>query len=122
MKVNALMKEISTRRAQTARQRIAQVRVTLGNVDLLCSGTLSERMIKCAKLNCRCPTDPAARHGPSYEWRHVRGSKIAQRYVTPQQAQALGQAIDSYRLAKKLLRSWEENIERLIDADYPPQP
>lgn len=117
-----MAKKISPRRAETARQRIEQIRATLGRIDLLCSGTLSQRMMKCGKPTCRCQTDPAARHGPYYEWRHMRGSKIAQRYVTPQQAQVLRQAIDNYRLVKKLLRSWEEDTERLIDADYPPQP
>jgi hypothetical protein len=114
--------KIATRRADAARQRIEQIHTTLGRIDLLCSGTLSERMMKCGKPNCGCATDPAARHGPYYEWRHMRGTKIAQRYLTSQQAQVLRQAIDNYHLVKKLLRSWEENTERLIDADYPPQP
>jgi len=112
----------STRRAAAARRRIEQIRAALGRIDLLCSGTLSERMMKCGKPNCGCATDPAARHGPYYEWRHMCGSKVAQRYVSPQQAQILRQAIDNYRLVKKLLRSWEEDTERLIDADYSPQP
>ena len=44
------------------------------------------------------------------------------RYVSEQQAQVLRQAIDNYRLVKKLLRDWEENTERLIDAEQPDQP
>jgi hypothetical protein len=28
-------------------------------------------------------------------------------------------AIDNYRQVKKLLREWEENTERLIDAEQP---
>jgi hypothetical protein len=112
----------SARRAAAARHRIEQIRAALGRIDLLCSGTLSERMMKCGKPNCACATDAAARHGPYYEWRHMRGSKVAQRYMSSQQAQVLRQAIDNYRLVKKLLRSWEEDTERLIDADYPPQP
>jgi hypothetical protein len=52
----------------------------------------------------------------------MRGSKITQRYVTAEQAQVLRQAIDNYRLVKKILRSWEEESERLIDANFPPQP
>jgi len=117
-----LAKKISARRVQTAHERIERIRTDLGHIDLLCSGTLSERMMKCGKPSCRCQTDPAARHGPYYEWRHMRGSKIAQRYVTAEQAQVLRQAIDNYRLVKKLLRSWEEESERLIDANFPPQP
>jgi hypothetical protein len=117
-----LAKKISARRVQTAHACIERIRTDLGHIDLLCSGTLSERMMKCGKPSCRCQTDPAARHGPYYEWRHMRGSKITQRYVTAEQAQVLRQAIDNYRLVKKILRSWEEESERLIDANFPPQP
>ena len=64
----------------------------------------------------------AARHGPYYEWRRMRAGKLVHRYVTEQQAQILRQAIDNYRQVKTLLRQWEENTERLIDAKQPPQP
>ena len=116
-----MAKKFAAHRAEAARQRIAQVRATLGRIELVCSGTLSERMMKCGKPNCRCATDPSARHGPYYEWGRMRGGKIVHRYLTPQQAQVLRQAIDNYRQVKKLLRSWEEDTERLIDADHPPQ-
>jgi len=117
-----LAKKISSARTQTARKRIEQIRADLGRIDLLCSGTLSERMMKCGKSTCRCQTDPAARHGPYYQWRHMRDNKIAQRYVTAEQAPVLRQAIENHRLVLELLRSWEEQTERLIDANYPPQP
>ena len=112
----------STKRTDAARQRIAELRATLSRIELLCSGTLSERMMKCGKPNCRCATDPSARHGPYYEWGRMRAGKIAHRYVTPEQAKALRQAIDNYRQVKKLLRAWEADSERLIDADYPTKP
>ena len=40
----------------------------------------------------------------------------------PQQAQLLQQAIDNQRHAKKLMRAWEEQTERLIDLEAPRQP
>jgi hypothetical protein len=52
----------------------------------------------------------------------LRGGKTTHRYINEQQAQILRQAIDNYRLVKKLLREWEENTERLIDAVPPPAP
>jgi hypothetical protein len=116
-RVNTLAKKISA-----ARKRIEQIRADLGRIDLLCSGTLSERMMKCGKPNCHCQTDPAACHGPYYQWRHMRDNKIAQRYVTAAQAPILRQAIENHRFVLELLHSWEEETERLIDANYPPQP
>lgn len=107
---------------QRAHAHIERIRSTLGQFELLCSGTLAQRMMKCGKPNCRCASDPAARHGPYYEWGRMRAGKLVHRYLTEQQAQILRQAIDNYRQVKALLRQWEENTERLIDAKQPPQP
>lgn len=114
---------IPTKRAvQRARERIQSIRTAVAEHELLCSGTLSERMMKCGKPQCRCATDPDARHGPYFEWIHMRAGKPTHRYVTAQQALILRQAIANYRRIKKLLRDWEDNTERLIDAQIPPQP
>lgn len=112
----------SKRSVQRARERIQVIRASLGEFELLCSGTLSQRMMKCGKPNCGCATDPAARHGPYYQWVRARAGKPTARYVSEQQAQILRQAIDNYRQVKKMLRDWEENTERLIDAVQPPKP
>ena len=112
----------SKRALQRARERIDSIRTSLAGFELICSGTLSQRMMTCGKPNCRCATDPAARHGPYYQWIRMRAGKPAHRYVSEQQAQILRQAIDNYREVKTLLRDWEENTERLIDAVQPDRP
>lgn len=98
-----------------ARERIARIRETVNAVDYLCSGTLLERMKLCGKPGCRCAQDPAARHGPYYEWGHMKGGKLVHRTVSPQQAAMLRLAIANYRKVRKLLRTWEAETERLID-------
>src|SRR5450755_2950867 len=85
----------------------------------LCSGTLLKRMMKCGKASCGCQTDPAARHGPYYEWGHMKDGKLVHRYVSPEQAQVLHQAIANHRNVKKLLRTWETETERVLDTQYP---
>jgi len=40
--------------------------------------------------------------------------------LSAQHAKALQQAIANYRLARKLLRDWETETERLIDAEHNP--
>ena len=112
----------SKRAVQRARTRIESIRAKLVEFELLCSGTLSQRMMKCGKPNCRCASDPAARHGPYYQWARMRAGKPAHRYVSEQQAHILRQAIDNYQLVKKMLREWEKNTERLIDQMQPPKP
>lgn len=104
-----------------ARERITRIRDTLGSVDYLCSGTLLERMKLCGKPGCRCAEDPQARHGPYYEWGHMEGGRLVHRTVSSQQAAILRLAIENYRKVKKLLRSWEVETERLIDAEEPRQ-
>ena len=61
--------------------------------------------------------DPSARHGPYYEWGHLKGGKLVHRVVSPEQAALLRLAIANYRQARKLLRAWEKETERLIDAE-----
>ena len=110
------------RGAEQARTRIEHIRAALPEFDLVCSGTLVRRMIKCGKPNCRCASDNDARHGPYWQWGHMRTGKPTHRYVSEQQALVLRQAIDNYRRIKKLLNAWEENTERIVDALQPPKP
>ncbi len=104
-----------------ARQRIVRIREALTGVDYLCSGTLLQRTKVCGKAGCRCARDPNARHGPYYEWGHMQGGKLVHRTLSPEQAVILQLAIDNYRNVKRLLRDWEVETERLIDAEAPRQ-
>jgi hypothetical protein len=107
---------------QQVRERIAHIRATLNAMDHLCSGTLLRRMKVCGKPSCRCAEDPGARHGPYYEWGHMKGGKLVHRMVSAEQAKILRLAIANYRNAKKLMKAWEAATERLIDAEAPREP
>ena len=112
-----------SRRPQTiikqARERIERIRRALGGIEYLCSGTLLKRTKVCGKPGCRCATDPSARHGPYHEWGHMRGGKLVHRSVTAEQAALLEQAIANYRNARKLMQAWEDETEKLIEAEAP---
>src|SRR5260370_30049911 len=95
-----------------ARERIERIRETLNAIDYLCSGTLSERMKVCGKPGCRCAQDPDARHGPYYEWGHMKAGKLVHRTVSPEQAPVLRRAIANYRQAKELMEGWGGENER----------
>lgn len=114
-----MSKSTRSQSAEHARERIAQIRQELGAMDLLCSGTLLKRMKTCGSPSCRCAQDPSARHGPYYEWGHMQAGKLVHRLVSAEQAEVLRQAIANYRRLKKLLRGWESETERLIDAAKP---
>ena len=98
-----------------ARNRIAHIRNALSSVDYLCSGTLLKRLKRCGKPGCRCAHDPDARHGPYYEWGHMKGGKLVHKVLSPKQAATLRLAIANYRQVRKLLRDWEVETERLIE-------
>ena len=102
-----------------ALERIARIREALSTIDYLCSGTLLQRTKVCGKPGCRCAQDPSARHGPYYEWGHMKGGKLVHRTVTPEQATILQLAIANHRKAKKLMQAWEDETERLFDAEAP---
>ena len=67
----------------------------------------------------RCAEDPEARHGPYYEWGHMKGGKLVHRTVTAEQAALLRRAIANYRKAKKLMKAWEHETERLVENEAP---
>ena len=49
----------------------------------------------------------------------MQGGKLVHRYVSPEQAELLQQAIANYRSAQKLLRTWQTQTERVLDARHP---
>ena len=100
-----------------ANETIARIREAINSMDYLCSGTILERMKICGKLGCRCAQDPDARHGPYYEWGYMKGGRLAHRMVSPKQAKTLRLAIANYRKARKLMKAWEKETERLMDAE-----
>lgn len=73
----------------------------------------------CGNPNCHCARDPAARHGPYYEWSYLKGARLHHRTLTPKQAELMRLAIANYRKAKKLLRTWETHTQRLIELNAP---
>src|ERR1035441_7128613 len=104
---------------QKAHTRIAAIQNAIHAVDYLCSGTLLEHRTRCGKPGCRCATDPDARHGPYYDWGHMRAGKLVHRRVSPEQAVVLRIAIANYRKVRKLLLDVQKETERIIDTELP---
>lgn len=99
---------------RTHRRRIVVVVKQLAGIDLVCSGTLTERTKTCGKANCRCATDPDARHGPYHEWSWREGGKLLHKIVSPHQAKRLERAIRNYRRILRLLERWERDSAAII--------
>jgi len=96
------------------RTRTSALRKELGRLDFVVTGTLHHRTKVCGKPNCKCASDPNARHGPYYEWGRMRAGKLVQTTVTPAQAKLLERAIANHKRAKELLAEWERLSETEI--------
>ena len=107
----------SPARRRAARERIAEIRDRLRSFERVCSGSLLRRTKVCGKPNCRCADDPAARHGPYYEWGRMKSGRLVHRVVSPAQAALLREAIANYRSLRRLLRTWENETVKLIEAE-----
>jgi len=102
---------------QRAVHQIADIQRAITAMQYVSSGTLLKRTKVCGNPGCRCAQDPAARHGPYYEWSYLKGGRLHHRSLTPEQAALMRLAIANYRKARKLLRIWEVHTQRLIELD-----
>ena len=100
---------------QQIEAKIAAIHAALSAMQYLSSGTLLKRTKVCGNPRCHCATDPAARHGPYYEWSYLKAGKLRHRTLTPKQAELMRLAIANHRKVKKLLKAWEVQTQRLID-------
>ena len=94
--------------------RIRELRRRIGRIELICSGTLLERTKVCGKPNCRCAQDPAAQHGPYYEWKRREQNQLRHRIVTAQEARQIRRAQNAYQVLLGLLATWEDESLAVI--------
>jgi hypothetical protein len=106
-------------KAIKSKEKIAEIKRSLSALEHLASGTLLKRMKVCGNPRCHCASDPAARHGPYYEWSYLKDGKLRHRTLTSEQADIMRLAIANHRRAKKLLRAWEAQTLHLIELKAP---
>ena len=84
-------------------QREALLR-ELTALGFVLQGTVSERMLACGTVACRCTTDPAARHGPYLQWTLKRRGKTVGVYLSPEQAQVCREWIGNNRRLEAVVK------------------
>ena len=97
--------------------RIAELKQKILELDLVVAGTLVRRTKVCGKAGCRCARDPEARHGPYFEWGRIEGGRRVTTTVSPEKARRLKSALGNQRRLKALLRRWERESVRVLDAE-----
>ncbi len=100
--------------SQKVSQRISRIREQILNIDYVCAGTLLTRSKLCGKPNCRCAQDPAARHGPYFEWSRREGGRLVHSVVSRFHARLLARAIRNDDKLRQLLGRWEHETGRII--------
>jgi hypothetical protein len=113
------MPAVANAKSKKSREKIAEIQRTISAMEYLSSGTLLKRMKICGNPRCHCASDPAARHGPYFEWSYLKAGKLRHRTLTPAQAEIMRLAIANQRKAKKLMRDWEAQTLNLIDLTTP---
>jgi len=104
-----------------AKREIERIRQQIGDIDLVCQGTLTVRTKVCGKPNCRCARDPSARHGPYYEWSRRKQGKLVHSIVSAAQAEEISRAIDNYRKILALLVRWSRETAHVINVKKNPK-
>ena len=113
------MKKQKTQKKESkvALRRIDKLRHEIASIDLICAGSLIERMKKCGKPNCRCADDPDARHGPYYEWSRLIDGHMVHKVISAEQARQLQSAIENHRKLQNLLLKWKEETMAILFQD-----
>lgn len=96
--------------------RMDDLRKRLGSFQYLCSGTLQRRWMTCGRNYCNCKNDERLRHGPYYYWSHLKAGKLITQLIPSAQVQIVKQAIANYKAIKHILRLWERQTIKVLQA------
>lgn len=106
------------KRTKTIRARTQDLRRSIVALDHIASGMVSSRTKLCGRPNCRCAQDPAARHGPYFEWTRYQDGRLVHRTLTPEQAAIFERAIANRRKVQRLLALWEhETVTEVLNPE-----
>ncbi len=96
------------------REHTRELRRAINLMDFVASGTIHKRTKVCGRPNCRCSSDPRARHGPYYEWSRRQDGRLVHSVITPEQAALFTRAIQNYREIQQLLGRWERETAKEV--------
>jgi hypothetical protein len=110
---------VSPTPAQQARAaRIAaQIAGDLAQAGFILPGTLTERMTRCGRANCRCHADPPRLHGPYHQWTRKVGGKTVTRILTDDQLADYQPWFDRQRRLRDLIAQLETLSQEIADQD-----
>jgi hypothetical protein len=110
---------VSPTPAQQARAAAiaAQIAEALAQAGFILPGTLTERMTRCGRANCRCHADPPRLHGPYHQWTRKKDGKTVTRILTDDQLADYQPWFDSQRRLRALTAQLEALSQEITDQD-----
>lgn len=100
-------------------QRAELTRITraLSEVGFVLPGTLTERLARCGRANCRCHADPPALHGPYHQWTRKVANKTVTRLLSDDQLADYADWFENERRLRALVGELESLSLSIVDAD-----
>jgi hypothetical protein len=106
---------VSPTHGQQARAR--QIARRLAQISFVLPGTLTERLTRCGRANCRCHADPPALHGPYHQWTRKVAGKTVTRLLTDDQLADYQDWFDNQRQLRALIAELEALSLAITEAD-----
>jgi hypothetical protein len=95
-------------------KRIAR---SLAEVGFVLPGTMTERLTRCGRANCRCHGEPPALHGPYHQWTRKVAAKTVTRLMDDDQLADYGEWFDNERRLRSLVADLESLSLAIVEAD-----
>jgi hypothetical protein len=80
-------------------------------------GSVSERYVKCSKVDCPCCENEEARHGPYYSVSRVVNGKTQSRWLNDEEAKIVRRQVEQGQEFRKKIEAYWEACERWADAE-----
>jgi hypothetical protein len=95
----------------------ARIARELARASFALPGTLTERLTRCGRPNCRCHADPPVLHGPYHQWTRKVNGKTITRLLTDDQLADYQPWLDNQRRLRALLAELEALSLAITEAD-----
>lgn len=99
------------------RAEAGRIAAELATVGFVLPGTLTERMTRCGRGNCRCHGDPPVLHGPYHQWTRAVSAKTVTQLFSDEQLADYGPWFDNERRMRALVRELEGLGLAIVESD-----
>lgn len=80
-------------------------------------GTMTDRLTRCGRSNCRCHADPPRLHGPYHQWTRKVSAKTVTRLMTDEQLADYAPWMENWRRLRNLVSELESLSLEIVEAD-----